>query len=108
MTQRLETIYVDEDIAQRVKQLAFSRGCQKSEMYLSLMRSGLLALDASGERSTADEIDDRHRLMIEFREARIAELVADIDDQFTARWEEVRRAVRSVYDDGGNVLTPKD
>jgi hypothetical protein len=95
----LRTVYIEDDIDPRIKELAFTRSITYSAMVNELLKSGLLAYDAEGARTIADDMDERHRLMIKFREDKIAQLVAEIDAEFDIRWDKIKAALKAVRGD---------
>ncbi len=95
----VRTVYVDSALDMRIKRIAFTRKMSMSDLINELIASGLLAYDATGERSIADDMDERHRLKIKYREEKIAELVGEVDGIFDERWERILIALRKAKEE---------
>lgn len=95
------TRYVDLTAEQdmRVCEIAFSEGKTRAAVIADIIASGLLSYDASGARTIKNKLDERNRLYVQFRAERIDALVAEFDEAFDQRWEQIKVAIAKVYED---------
>ncbi len=99
----MTTIYMPPDLYQIIKSRAFQTGQTKSQVMVELMERGVLARQSDCKfedrhLTLAEAGEERDRLHVQHRKARIDELVKEIDAEFDERWERVLDAVKSVYD----------
>lgn len=95
MTEEILTVvtaYLRPDQYQKIKQHAFTRGIQKSEIIRELIDASLLRMEETGERSIAETLDERAR-----RRRRMIEEATDfIDEQMDQRWHRIKAAIREI------------